>query len=673
MKLIEAITEDRIREIGPYRTIGIDIGSRSAKGVLLDDQNIYTAIIPTGFFMQKTAQELMQKLFKQSGLTISDLDYMVGTGYGRIAFKFSEIPMQIVTEIACHGMGAHFLGDDIETIIDIGGQDSKAIRIDPVDGKVIDFVMNDKCAAGTGRFLEKIANVLGYDVKDIGPASLEADEEVEMSSLCVVFAESEVISLRAKGEKAQNIAMGVNVSVARRMRNLLKRVGISGNVLFTGGVSNNVGMRKALEDTVDIKIQTAKIDTVFAGALGAAVFGQKYAKEGAVSTETGDSGFTLDLNSFRNAVDKRKENLIRKSTGHKKNVGYMCSYTPQELLNAADVAPVRLMHSGTTAEIAAGERMTRSVYCDFLKSVLGAFEEENPLYASVDKVYSFYTCDCVKKSMEAIDTRYVPATTFNIPRSRTNPNGYEYYVTEMKAFHRDLEKFTGQTIPEEKVREQIKLYNRVKAMYREISDFRKRSVPPIKGSEFEELALGYYYLPPEELLEQLEQIRDQLASSKEVQGKPLKLMLAGGILAEGDKRIAKIIESQSDVYIVAEDNCTGLKPFLTDVPEDPDTDIFENIAKGYLGKAPCARMQKIEDNVKLAVDIAKDYQVDGVVYYFLNFCPGYGIAKNKFVKGFQKAGIPVLEITGDFASNDEGQLKTRVEAFLEILREARNG
>ena len=376
MRISEVCSEKRTAEITQSKTIGIDIGSRSAKGVLISDGEIYTSIIPTGFFMQKTADTLINDLLEQSSLKISDIDYAVGTGYGRIAMHLKDTPMKIVTEISCHGLGAHFLGDDVETIIDIGGQDSKAIRIDPKDGKVVDFVMNDKCAAGTGRFLEKIAGVLGYDVKDIGKVSLEAKSPTQMSTLCVVFAESEVISERAKGEDVADISMGVNISVAKRIKNLLSRVGTNGNLLFTGGVSNNIGMKRALETTIGKEIQTAKLNTVFAGAFGAALFGQQFAEKSRNDELSEGESFSPDLTDFDNAFEKRKEDLIRKSTGKKKNVGYLCCYTPVEILSAADAAHFRLLHAGNSEEVSAGERMTQSVFCDFTKSVLGSFAEK---------------------------------------------------------------------------------------------------------------------------------------------------------------------------------------------------------------------------------------------------------------------------------------------------------
>ncbi|HWQ41098.1 MAG TPA: acyl-CoA dehydratase activase [Desulfosporosinus sp.] len=194
-----------------------------------------------------------------------------------------NFPSQLVTEISCHAMGAHFLNSKVKSIVDIGGQDSKAIKVDPNSGKVVDFVMNDKCAAGTGRFLEKVALLLDLTLEQLGDEALKATTPSDISSQCVVFAESEVISLKAKGEKRADIAAGIHIATARRVRNLLNRIGLEPDLVFTGGVSNNVDMKKALEDVLGHPISEVKLDPTYAGALGAAVFAQKYHSAGSTS------------------------------------------------------------------------------------------------------------------------------------------------------------------------------------------------------------------------------------------------------------------------------------------------------------------------------------------------------------------------------------------------------
>jgi activator of 2-hydroxyglutaryl-CoA dehydratase len=154
--------------------VGLDIGSRGSKGVLLNGDEVITVLLPTGLYMQETADELLTKLLQTSDLVRSDIKFVVGTGYGRISLAYDDIPYKVVTEISCHAMGAHAVNPKTRTIIDIGGQDSKAIKVDTATGKVVEFVMNDKCAAGTGRFLEKAAAILGIDLRDLGEVALRS-------------------------------------------------------------------------------------------------------------------------------------------------------------------------------------------------------------------------------------------------------------------------------------------------------------------------------------------------------------------------------------------------------------------------------------------------------------------------------------------------------------------
>lgn len=256
-------------------TAGIDIGSRQAKGALLCDGHLETAICASGVDSEETAERLMSRLLQHGGVRRASVQKVITTGYGRVAIHFQDLPTENMTEITCHGLGAHFLNPLARTVIDIGGQDCKAIRIDPATGKVVEFMMNDKCAAGTGRFLEKTADMLGYSLDELGEASLHASKRIEISSQCIVFAESEIISLKARGERREDIAAGVHLATARRVRNLVNRVGIEPEIIFTGGVSANPGMRRALEEVLHMPISRVAMDTVYCGALGAALCGAR--------------------------------------------------------------------------------------------------------------------------------------------------------------------------------------------------------------------------------------------------------------------------------------------------------------------------------------------------------------------------------------------------------------
>ncbi len=248
-------------------TAGIDIGSISTKAaVLADGKLLGSRVIFTGYNSEAAGKKVFEELLEELGLEVSAVRRIVSTGYGRSSVKFVD---KAVTEIICHGTGAHFLNPLVRSVIDIGGQDSKAIVLDE-HGKVKNFAMNDKCAAGTGRFLEVMANALEADLDSFGEMSLKADRPAGISSLCTVFAESEVISLIAKGESRVNIIAGIHESIAARVSALANRVGIVPPVVMTGGVAKNVGVVKALEKKLGVPIEVSPFAQVN-GAIGAAI------------------------------------------------------------------------------------------------------------------------------------------------------------------------------------------------------------------------------------------------------------------------------------------------------------------------------------------------------------------------------------------------------------------
>lgn len=271
-ELAEILDEKYKHSLDDVRSAGIDIGSRSSKIALLYNGKLYTQIEPSGVSSKRTSRQLLEAVLSEAQATEEELEGIVGTGYGGVVIDATKTKLHTVTEITCHAMGAHYLHAATRTLVDIGGQDSKAVKLNPADGRVIDFIMNDRCAAGTGRFLEKVAQLLEYDLEEIGEAALTSENPVEISSQCVVFAESEVISLRANNVKRKDIANGIHLATARRIKGLLKRTGFETDIMFTGGVSNNKGMRKALEATIGEKLADAKLDTVYAGALGGAIY-----------------------------------------------------------------------------------------------------------------------------------------------------------------------------------------------------------------------------------------------------------------------------------------------------------------------------------------------------------------------------------------------------------------
>lgn len=253
-------------------TVGIDIGSVTAKAALMQGDALVAATACfTGYNAKAAAHTIYERLLKDHQVSPDNIRGIVATGYGRASVPFAT---RTFTEIMCHAAGARHLNPAIRAVIDIGGQDSKAIILGD-NGNVANFVMNDKCAAGTGRFLEVMARALEVDLDDFGTLSLAADNPAGISSLCAVFAESEVVSLIARGEKRENIIAGIHKAIASRVAAMAARLGIASTpaVMMTGGVAKNIGVVKALEEALGYAIAVSP-QAQMTGAIGAARLAQ---------------------------------------------------------------------------------------------------------------------------------------------------------------------------------------------------------------------------------------------------------------------------------------------------------------------------------------------------------------------------------------------------------------
>jgi predicted CoA-substrate-specific enzyme activase len=248
---------------------GLDIGSVSTKGILIQDAKIYKQLIPTGWSPRGAGRSLLEDLLAQTGRTQEELQGLVVTGYGRISF---DLGGKKATEIKCHARGVASLCPEARLIIDIGGQDSKVINIDE-KGRVLDFAMNDKCAAGTGKFLQVIANTMGLDVSELGNLE-DPTSAVQISSMCTVFAESEVIGMLAAGNERAGIIAGLHQSVAKRVAAFTRRMGLKREIVFTGGVACNAGVHRALEKELGVPLLRFE-DCQYTGALGAALLARE--------------------------------------------------------------------------------------------------------------------------------------------------------------------------------------------------------------------------------------------------------------------------------------------------------------------------------------------------------------------------------------------------------------
>ncbi|PIH04115.1 2-hydroxyisocaproyl-CoA dehydratase activator HadI [Clostridium combesii] len=249
-------------------TMGLDIGSTTSKGVIIKDgkEIVASVLVPVGTGTSGPLK-LIKELKEKSNLTEKDIEKTVVTGYGRIQYKDAD---KQISELSCHAKGVAFLIPGARTIIDIGGQDAKAMKLND-KGKLINFIMNDKCAAGTGRFLDVMAGVLETDVSKLGEISEKSTKEVSISSTCTVFAESEVISHLSANAKKEDIVAGIHTSVVRRVSTLAMRVGIEDQVVMVGGVARNKGIVKTMEKELGHDIKVPELAQL-TGALGAAIY-----------------------------------------------------------------------------------------------------------------------------------------------------------------------------------------------------------------------------------------------------------------------------------------------------------------------------------------------------------------------------------------------------------------
>ena len=248
---------------------GVDLGSLTAKAVIIKDGKIAAShVMPAGYNSAETSKKVMEECLKELGLSIDDLAYTVSTGYGRINVPFAD---KQITEITCHAKGAAHFFPEAKTIIDIGGQDSKAIKIQ--NGRPIDFVMNDKCAAGTGRYLEVTADALGIPIEQMGPIALGAKNPAQISNICTVFAEQEVVARLAEGVPLDDLVAGILESLASRISRMVNRLKAEEELVITGGGAKNVGLVTALSEKLGCAARVPP-EPLLTGAVGAALLGK---------------------------------------------------------------------------------------------------------------------------------------------------------------------------------------------------------------------------------------------------------------------------------------------------------------------------------------------------------------------------------------------------------------
>jgi len=253
-------------------TAGVDIGSTMTKVVLQNTETRVAIIGPTGAEHRRLANKVMEQALAQAGISFEKVTYVVATGYGRVNVPFAD---KQITEITCHARGVYHFFPTVRTVIDIGGQDCKAIKLSP-QGKVVNFIMNDKCAAGTGRFLEVIAETLGLGLEEMSRLSRTAKKKERISSTCTIFAEQEVVSRLAEGAAIEDIVAGLFESIASRVYSMAGRLKIEKDVVITGGGAKSIGLVRAFEEKISFPLLVPP-EPLLTGAIGAALLGRELA------------------------------------------------------------------------------------------------------------------------------------------------------------------------------------------------------------------------------------------------------------------------------------------------------------------------------------------------------------------------------------------------------------
>ena len=694
----------------PDYTLGLDLGSRAVKAALFDPEGgrLAAALVRDGTPDKAAdADGLLRDVLAAAGCARADVRRIVATGYGRGQAGFAD---EATTEITCHAAGVTALRPDVRTVIDIGGQDSKAIVLDDA-GRVRDFAMNDRCAAGSGRFLEVASRILATDIDGLSGLAEAAAAESEISSMCVVFAESEVIGMLARGMRREDVAAGIVRSIARRVAGLAERIGVRPPVAFTGGVALNRAMAAALGRELRERLIVPP-DPRITGALGAALVAARRlglpaivaearipVTAGAASPPTGGSAADDEkaaapgraassppageagaapcgeadedephsaylhrvaaLDRFDRMIPNALEYAREAKAAGRKIVSIFCEFTPRELILAAGAVPVCAC-GGSHETALAAERDLPAGLCPLIKSSYGfALEKASPFFELSDLVVAETTCDGKKKMFELLGG-FKPMAVLELPQKPDDASGFRHWLSELKGLRRRLEKLTGVKITDERLRDAIRLMNRERALRRGIGRLAGRG---LTGREVLGARSVISGIP-----EDLKAYEDILAQAAVLPPDPPtrpRILMTGVPMPNGAEKVLGIIE-EAGATVVAQESCTGLKPLAEDVAEDGDP--LEAVARKYF-HLPCSCMTPNAGRMTLLDELIAEFAPDGIVDLVWQSCLTYDVESEVLQRHLEArgCGLPVLKIVTDYSPSDVQQLRLRAEAFLSML------
>ncbi|MBI1987768.1 MAG: 2-hydroxyacyl-CoA dehydratase [Nitrospinae bacterium] len=375
---------------------------------------------------------------------------------------------------------------------------------------------------------------------------------------------------------------------------------------------------------------------------------------------------------LKEAAEGRPAELIRERSPERKVIGYFCNYVPEEIIHAAGHIPLRLVKGGEREAEAAGGDYLNLNSCSFAKSCVGLRgEAHDPLYGEVDYLAEAPACVQMEWALEIWEKYFgVKTLPIGLPRNFRSPDGLEYFIREVRDFAKGVEAIAGRQIQPEALLSSIRLYNEIRRSLRELYELQREDEGPLRWSELFTLVQAGFVLDRARYLEGLKQVCREIGEVRRSPGNPKeepRLLLLGSILAAGDDKVIQMADALQ-ARIVMDDLCTGSRWFWEPV-EEPT---LEGLARRYLEKSPCGTLPVLQSaenpRRKRLEELMEEYRIDGVLYYTLRFCDAYAFKAEMEKRWLEEKGIPVLHLDSDYSSSNQGQIRTRLEAFLEMLR-----
>jgi predicted CoA-substrate-specific enzyme activase len=660
--------------------MGIDIGSTSTEAVVLDEHHkIVTQQIMDTDPNHKTCTDKiltlvdreLAKIYNEP-ITREDIQYCVGTGCGRENIHCAG---KTVTEISCHAKGVRYYFPTVRTVIDMGGQDSKVIRIAD-GGEVLDFVMNEKCAAGTGQFIEAVSEICEVSLDEMGDISLQAEFETGISSMCTVFAESEIISKLAEGAGKEPVIKGLHAAIAFRVLTMGKRIGINPPLVFTGGVAKNIGMVRELLDRTGFKKKELLVppDPQFTGALGAALSAvEEYNKQRSqkATVLVSDNG-TSQAKLAKITSELEKEIPVNTSQIKDKPViGWTDLAVPVELLSAANINHIRI-----TGEIGKGDssdQYIRTYSCAYIKNAISAIMEKSKAYDFIEGIVTTNCCNATERMFDVLrcqnnshknengDLFVYPLT---VPRLTTN-EAIDYMSTNLVALKEFLQEKYDTPVTEEKLRTACEKYNKAKRLMQDYTTLLARNHFP-DTARLIAFQLDQLWRLMEvnedftaDIMRKINILKEMIPLEK--QGP--NILLAGSIIP-GSKFYD--IFDNIQCHIVYNHTSSGNK-FAEALVDLDETDIYKALARRCLYPGYGPRTMDPHSRMTHINQLIRQFNVDGIIFNITKFCVYYTFEAVLLRKYCERWNIPLLIIETDFTSKGIEQLKTRIDAFIETF------